>query len=137
MPYAVVQDMIDRFGQGEMIELTDRAEPFTGAVVDAIAQLALDDAEATVNSYVAKQATLPLTAVPSSFKRITCDIARYYLHDDAAEGPVKVRFDQAISQLRDISKGVIALPDNAGGEPITSDEILSTDSKPFFDFTGF
>ncbi len=79
MTYATVQDLIDRYGEREMIQLTDIDEPRTDAVVSARAQRALDDAAAEVDGYLAGLYALPLSPVPGTLRRVAIDIARYHL----------------------------------------------------------
>ena len=55
--YATVDDLIDRFGEAEMIGLTD---PDNTAVQSARAQRKLDDAHALANGYVGMAYRLPL-----------------------------------------------------------------------------
>ena len=55
--YATVDDLIDRFGEAEMIGLTD---PDNTAVQSDRAQRKLDDAHALANGYVGMAYRLPL-----------------------------------------------------------------------------
>ena len=51
MTYAVQQDMIDRFGEAELLEVADRDGDL---VIDAAVMAdALSDADETINGYVA------------------------------------------------------------------------------------
>ena len=52
MNYATVQDMIDRFGEAELIQLTDLE---LLAVQASKAQRALDDAQALADGYVGRE----------------------------------------------------------------------------------
>ena len=98
MNYATVQDMIDRFGEAELIQLTDLD---LLAVQAPKAQRALDDAQALADGYVGRVYRLPLVGcakpapvpgdvgavqmvAPPQLTRIACDVARYYLHDAVA-----------------------------------------------------
>lgn len=129
MIYATVQDMIARFGEPEMIQLTDPDDQ--AAVQPARIQLKLDDAHALADGYLGRVYALPLTGCakpvgvgavehvpPPQLTRIVCDVARYYLYDDLApESEVYRRFKQATAELQAIADGKAALMCPWGGEP--------------------
>jgi phage gp36-like protein len=148
MIYATVADMIDRFGKLEMIQLTD-ADNIPPAVVDeARVQVKLADAAAFVDGYIgqvyrlplrgcAKPATAPGAApeyvAPPVLTRITCDVARYYLHDDLApENEVYRRYTAAVKELQTIVAGQAFLSCPWGGSPgelVASDALQATDTR--------
>lgn len=111
MNYATQQDMIDRYGLNELVQLTDHAGANT--VNAAVLELALGDAQATVDGYLRTAYQLPLSVVPAELVRVACDLARYYLFGDAAPERVKTRRDEAMAWLRDVSAGRVALGINA------------------------
>jgi phage gp36-like protein len=113
VPYATQQDLIDRFGETEVIQLSDRAS--TGAIDAAVVAAKLADAAAEIESYLAGRYTLPLEPVPLALQRIACDIARYHLYDDRPTEYVAKRYDAAIAFLRSVNKGDIQLGVDAGG----------------------
>jgi phage gp36-like protein len=110
MLYATQQDLIDRFGEDELIQLTDRADPPAGAIDAAVAARALDAAEAMIDGYVGVRYALPLAQVPPLLTGIACDLARYHLYTNQATETVSARRDQAVATLRDIAAGKLALP---------------------------
>lgn len=116
MAYATKQDLIDRFGLAELVQLTDRTNrPATMADDDVIAR-ALDDATATADTYLASRAQVPLAPVPPVLVKAVADIARYYLHGRAAEkdGEVERAYKEAMALLRDAAAGrAILLQDAA------------------------
>ena len=136
--YATVDDLIDRFGEAEMIGLTD---PDNTAVQSARAQRKLDDAHALANGYVGMAYRLPLagcakpapqpgnpqaveTVAPPLLARLVCDIARYYLYDDKSTEEVLKRYEQAKQELLHISQGkaTLACPwGGVAGEPLSAD----------------
>ena len=136
--YATVADLIDSFGEAEMIGLTD---PDNAAVQSAHAQRKLDDAHALVNSYVGMAYRLPLAGcakpapqpgnpqaveyvAPPLLTRLVCDIARYYLYDDKCTDEVLKRYEQAKQELLHISQGkaTLACPwGGVAGEPLSAD----------------
>lgn len=119
MTYATQQNMIDRFGQPELIELTDRAS--LGSIDTTVLNGALTDADGEVNGYLATRYTLPLAPVPVVLTRLACDIARYFLYEDRATEAVRTRYQDAIKFLRGVSDGTITLGvDATNGAPAES-----------------
>lgn len=134
MNYASVQDMIDRYGEPEMVQLTD---PDIVVVQVTKAQRALDDAQAFADGFVGRVYRLPLAGctkpapvpgdlaavqyvAPPQLTRIVCDVARYYLYDDLApEHEVYLRFKAASTELGQIAEGKAVLSCPWGGTPGT------------------
>ena len=141
MDYATVQDMIDRFGEPEMIQLTD---PEILAVQAPKAQRALDDAQAFADAFVGRAYRLPLQGCakpapvpgdvgaavhvpPPQLTRVTCDVARYYLFTVLApEHEVYLRFKAAERELQAIAEGNAVLACPWGGSP----GVLVSGSEP-------
>lgn len=123
MTYATKQDLLDRFGETELVQLTDKVNRPASTIDDVPVSRALGDAAALIDGYIGKLYRLPLSALPPVLTKNACDIARYYLHGKAAEkdGPVERTYDEAVSWLKDVSKGVVTLdvegvaPAQAGG----------------------
>jgi phage gp36-like protein len=109
MLYATKQNMIDRFAEQELIQLTDRANPPAGAIDDTVLNKALADADATINDHLQGRYALPLSVVPLSLERMACELARYYLYDDHPTDTVRTKYEDAIKFLEAVSKGVIKL----------------------------
>jgi phage gp36-like protein len=107
--YTTQAELITRFGEQELIELTNREEESTGAIVAAVVNLAIDDAEAIVNSYLRGRLSLPLSDVPQPLPKITADIARYILHGDHVTDTVEKNYDEAISWLKSFSSGRVSI----------------------------
>lgn len=104
MTYATQQNLIDRFGERELIQLTDRDG--LGVIDATVINRALTDADAQINGYLAARYTLPLTVpLPTILERLACDIARYALHEDRVTEIVDARYRDAIALLRDVSAG--------------------------------
>lgn len=115
MPYCTRQQMIDRFGEPELIQLTDNGPIAQGVIDDTVLNGAIDDASAEVDGYLAGRYDLPLSVVPTVLTRIACDITRYYLYDDAVPDRVEKRYDDAVKFLRSVGKGEISLGVDSGG----------------------
>lgn len=100
--YATANDMMGRFGDAEMLQLSARAG---SDVVDQ----ALDDAMAEIDIYLSNRYKLPLDPTPPVIKRVACDIARYRLYDNAAPDEVRKRYEDATRLLRSLADGVTSL----------------------------
>ena len=93
------QDLIDRFGEGELVALTDREG--RGVIDDEVINRAIEDAEAEAAAYI-QAARLVLPSPPKVLVIKVCDIARYYLHDNGETQVVLDRYKQAVAWLRDV-----------------------------------
>ncbi len=113
--YCETQDLIDRFSERELIQLTDFDS------VDEIGQLVIDKAIADVDSkidgFLRLRYNLPLLYVPQELIAAACDMTRYQLHREAAESAVTEHYKSAISYLKDLATGRAVLP--AGVNDIT------------------
>lgn len=149
MRYASLTDMTARYGERELIQLTD---PDNAAIDVARVELKLDDAQAVVDASVGRVYRLPLRGclkpatvpgaeptyeVPPQLKRIACDLARYYLYDDAApEEEIYRRFKAAKAELDAIAAGgtVLACPwGGSAGDLVGSD--AQSGSEVLFSFS--
>lgn len=113
MTYTTKSEMIGRFGETEIVELTDRND--AGVVDAAVLNKALADADALIDGYLAGRYTLPLASTPAILMALASDIARFKLWDDRATEEVRKRYDDALAQLKLIAQGVIVLPPDALG----------------------
>ncbi|MFD1330254.1 gp436 family protein [Mycoplana ramosa] len=111
MTYVTKQGLIDRFGERELIELTDRTNIPVSTIDDVVVERAIGDASAFADGYLKKVLNLPLPATPPVLEKAVADIARYYLHGKAADkdSPVSRAFSEAHSLLRDVSRGLVEL----------------------------
>lgn len=105
--YATIGDMETRFGQQELLELTDAG--LTGTVGTAEVETAIGDATELINGYVAARYRVPLSPVPDMVRRWCCDIARFYLHKAGVPEVVKAGHESALRGLRDVARGVVQL----------------------------
>ena len=114
--YATKQDMIDRYGEDEVIQLTDRS--MLGVIDDTVLNHALKDADGEINGYLASRYDAPINPVPTTIIRVTCDMARYYLYDDSATDQVTKRYNDAVKFLKSIASGEVSIGiDATGAEP--------------------
>lgn len=116
MPYATQQDLIDRFGEAELIQLSDRAEPPAGAIDATVVGKALADADDAINGYLAARYTVPVAPAPLILTRLACDVARYYLYEDQVTEAVRKRYEDAVAYLKDAASGKVTLGVDALGE---------------------
>lgn len=120
MTYASQADMIDRFGESELIDLTDRS--FVGTIDVVVLDRALADATAEIDGYLASRYQLPLTSQPAVLVRVCADIARYNLHDDNLPELVETRYKAAVDLLRQVSLGRVSLGASDTGDSPTSND---------------
>lgn len=141
MPYITHADLVARFGAEEIAQVSDRRTPrevtpellelaiagdpligWAASDVDAVTAAVtlltstIADAQSAVDAYLSGRYSTPLATVPLVVRRLTADVARYYLHGDRASDPIIKAFDAAMGLCRDISTGKVAF----GGDVITS-----------------
>lgn len=112
--YCTQSDLETRFGAEEILELTDRDAD--GAMDANVLDVAIADAGATIDSYIAKRYDLPLASVPTRLVAIACNLVRYQLDKEDPRDRVEAAYKSAMSELRDIASGKAVL-DIAGSEP--------------------
>lgn len=139
MSYITKQGLIDRFGQLELVQLTDRANRPPTTIDDTVVSRAIGDAAAEIDSYLAKAYDLPIAIVPNVLEKKAADIARYYLHGKSADkdSPVTIAYRDAIAWLRDVARGLVEIdtggvkPAPAGGGAVKAsapDRVFTRDS---------
>lgn len=114
MTYCAKQDLIDRFGEAEIIQLTDREN--TGAIDDGVLNQAIADADAQVDRKLRGRYTVPVTPAPDELKPIACDLARFYLYGVGVSEVVETRYQAAMRELRDYATGINVLDIPAGSD---------------------
>lgn len=107
MNYATVNDLVERFGEDEMIQ---NSPDETGEAIDAErVDTAIGDASRTIDSFLRMRRSVPVDPVPSVLIGACADIARFLLHDDHAPEAVKDRYKATIQWLKDIAAGKASL----------------------------
>ena len=136
MTYAVQQDLVDRFGQTEIAQLTDRVN---GTTIDAaVLGKALADADDLINSHLATRYVLPLASVPKVIVRAASDIARYYLYEDSVTEQVRARYEETVKYLKAVADGSVtlgldaasAVPAGAGGPSHDAGDRVFSQGRP-------
>ena len=121
MPYATLQDLVDRFGYEQLAQLSDRD---AGAVIDeVVVSRALADADAEIDGYLAALYALPLTIVPALLVRMACDLARYRLFGDRVTEQVRQLYTDAVRDLKAIAIGAIKID---GAAPLAPSSASTT-----------
>ena len=107
MSYASLDDLKKKFGQDELIALTDRVNQTT--INSSIVTRALEDADAEINIYLLKRYQLPLSETFPLLTILACDIARFRLHTTDPSDEVRKRYQDAKQMLEDIAHGTYDL----------------------------
>ena len=116
-------DLVDDFGEQEIIRISDRARPATGQIDPAVVEKAIADADAEINMYLEGRGLLPLPSVPDTLRRIASDITRYYLYQNPRDdSPVTTRYNQRIRQLEKVASGRLSLGLDKAGEVLEPDD---------------
>jgi len=126
--YATQQDLIDRFGEGEVIRLTNPDDLNATTVDTDRLDRAIADAQATVEGYLTGPYEVPLDPVPRVITKITCDLARFELYDEQPTEHVKNRKDDAIKFLLSVSTGKVSLGPADNGGQVERDDPATIDS---------
>ncbi len=112
MAYAGVDDMVQRFGEREMMQLsTPSGQDMDGIVTDVV-ERALADVSARADSYLRMKYRTPLDVAPPEVVGHICHMARYELAaggDKSGSEDMKIRRDEAIGWLREIRDGKVKL----------------------------
>lgn len=131
MPYATQQDLIDRFGEAELLQLTDTDQ--TGLIDEARLNVSLTDADREIDAYIGARHRLPLSTMPPLLVSLACDMARYKLYTHAPPGEITERYKGARAMLADIAKGQAALEgltptETAQGITVKAPAVIFTDA---------
>jgi len=136
--FATLDAMRNKFGERELIELTDIEKPYTDAINETRLNAAMQQANSEIEGYIGARYALPLQTVPPFLQSIACDMARYHASTGAMSenDPIKTRYDAALKTLKEISKGTIQIGGNPTGEafPVQSSNnaIVMTNQRKDF-----
>lgn len=111
MAYATLADLMTRFGEREIVQLTDTEQ--TGAPDSVTVGRALGDADAEIDAALVGRYQLPMAPVPELLRRIACDLARESLYTDTVPDVVKNRGTTARRLLTSVANGTLRFEDAA------------------------
>lgn len=98
-----IQDMVTRFGEQEMAERSNHEN--YEYINEDVLNAAIADAEEEAATYLrAAKLSFPVDSVPNILKIKVCDIARYYLYQDAVTEIIDERYKSAIAWLKTVVK---------------------------------
>ena len=125
MGYATKSDMLKRYEESELVQLTDIEEPYTSAIVDSVLDNALDNASASIDLYLHRY-DLPLSSIPAALIEMTCTLAFYKLNRNRITEDMRQDYEDVMKMLGDISSGKAKL-DAGGNEPTSAAAIARVD----------
>lgn len=118
MSYCVLADLVDVYGERELIQLTDRTNKPVSQIDEGVVERAIDDAAAEINLHLHARYQLPLATVPSVLKRICCILAWANLHTRLdKDHPALQAAEGCRRTLNGLATGRLSLALDAGGEP--------------------
>ena len=131
MAYTTKQELIDRYGQREILQASDKANSgdINDVAVDEAINEAIADAENEIDSYLAAQYSLPLTVTVPVLVLVASDIARYRLHEKDATDEVAERYASQKQFLVRLAKGGAILIDDAK-QPVNSTDQPAASGSP-------
>lgn len=131
--YATRDDMLEQFGEKEVIALTDR--DYTGLIDDTVLTKALEKATVEIDGYIGGRYPLPLAQPPKILTVYACDIARYRLCGSGTQltEDIRDRYRDAVKFLELAAAGKVTLGGMPGGGPAPVDNTVqfSTSSRVF------
>jgi phage gp36-like protein len=128
--YATLADMLDRFEQAELVQLTDEAG--AGVIDQAKVAKALASAAGLIDGYVAARHQLPLTTVPALLVDAACDLARFRLWKSTPPEGVQKAQAAAVKLLEQVSAGKVRLDQGVETEAAREGAIVINDPGRVF-----
>ncbi|MBK5072572.1 DUF1320 domain-containing protein [Budviciaceae bacterium CWB-B4] len=123
--YCTQQDLVEAFGELEIIQISDRARPPTKQIDSAVVDKAITDAESEINMYLEGRGLLPLKSVPVTLRRIACDMSRFYLYQNPkSDSPVAVIYARRVKQLEGVASGKLSLGLDKAGEVMEPEDTV-------------
>jgi phage gp36-like protein len=144
MSYCTESDILERFDEEELVELTND-DPNGQNVNSTVITDAIADADSEINGYCQKWYEIPLDPVTNLIKKLSIDISIYNLYSRRPNGAmpeiVKERYDNAVKTLNMISQQKVLLGadtlnpvDAAGsrGHFESNDRIFNRDDMKYY-----
>lgn len=109
--YATIEAMITRFGNEDLVEVTDTETPYTGEINLTKLQAAINAANAEVDAYLSKQLHVPTVLSSPFVQMMACDIARYHvtLGNSRVSERDEKRYALAVANLKQVNEGKIGI----------------------------
>jgi len=120
--YATLADMLARYDEADLVQLTDQAG--TGTIDAVRVDTALKSASTRIDGYVATKYRTAGVAVHPLLVDLACTLARYQLFRDAPPESVVADRKDAIATLEKIASGAVKLDDGASEPPIRDGAIV-------------
>lgn len=107
MSYCTYNDLLNAFGENEIVQLSDRDRD--GLPDDGVIEEAIQFADSHIDGYLREQYTVPLANPPRNLVGMACDFARYRLYQDQPTELVQARYDVGCFWLKDVARGLVQL----------------------------
>ena len=130
MAYANKADMLARYEEKYLVQLTDREEPYQDIIVDDVLDAALNDASAVIDGFIGRLYKLPLADNPPLLIKICCVMAYYNLHRGMADDEVKADRKDQMGILDKIAQGKMDLFNTSQSEPKSAPADARVDGPP-------
>lgn len=137
MPYTTAQQLTDRFGLDELIQITNPSDPTATAVNAVKLDGAVADIDALIDAKLQARYTLPMLTVPLVLSNVACDLVRARLYDDRIPERLAERERAALKLLDQMASGQMALgldavaqatPTTDGPQYFSAGRVFSPDS---------
>ena len=138
MSYCSIDDITSRMPIDTVKKLTqdDRA---SSEINRKVVDIAISDATAIIDNKIGQRYALPLPTVPGILKRISVDIAIYFIYrnrfDNKVPEEVKSTFTESVEVLSNIEKGISNL-DGVAERNKTNFVVRTNHSKSSIAFTA-
>ena len=112
MTYCNQQDLVDRYGETKLVQLTDKTNRPQTTIDATVVARAVTDASSLINSFLGKRYQLPLTVdAPDVLVTYACQIAWFLLHGESAgkDHPVRMAYDDAKRWLERVANGLVII----------------------------
>lgn len=129
MSYVTFEDMKNKFGERELVDLTSSGGISIEVNLEKL-ELAMSAANSEIDGYLIGRYELPLKTIPAFLVSLACDMAHYHasVGETLETGRTKTRYEVAVKNLTNISKGLISLGGAPAGEsspaPTSSNNVI-------------
>lgn len=134
--YAGQAEMVKRYGEATIIELTDR-DGQAGAIVPEVLEEAIVDAVNLIHGYLADRYKTPLNPVPPMAEMWTCFLARWFLQPHSAPEQVLANYERTLEELKAAAAGEIKLDSEEASTLFSGTAELVGPGRIFEKMNGF